>query len=141
MKASAFPRIYKAYDLETNTMLSTKELASRGFTVAPDGLPSNMKEPLFNIVLLWWSGQIDKDGKQIFEGDICKVLIKNEFGSASVDYGVMRWVKEFNQFILMIPVEKGGQLFETVSSELLGNEFENPELVPLVQFNSDQANG
>ena len=140
MKASAFPRIYKAFDLEKNIMLSPKELASRGFTIAPDGLPSNATEPLFNIVVLWWSGQIDHDGKQVFEGDICKVHIKNEFGSIVIDYGIMRWVKELYQFILMVPSAQGGHSLDVQKVELLGNEFENPELVPLVQH-SPEANG
>lgn len=140
MKASAFPRIYQAYDLEAKVMYSPEQLASKGFTIAPDGLPSNSKEPLFNIVVLWWSGQIDNNEKRIFEGDICKVYIKNEFGSIVVDYGIMRWVKEISQFILMVPSAQGGHHLDVQKTEKLGSEFTHPELVSLVQH-SPEANG
>lgn len=133
MKASSFPRVYRAFDLDRNIMLNPKELASEGFTVAPDGLPSNTIKPMFNIVLLWFSGQTDHEGRNIFEGDICKVHVKNEFGSIVIDYGVMRWVAELRQFILMIPSAQGGRMLDVQKVELLGNEFENPELVPLVK--------
>lgn len=133
MKASHFPRIYRAYDLERKIMLSPERLASEGFTIAPDGMPSNSMKAMFDIVVLWYSGQLDKDRKPIFEGDICKCHIANEFGSMTVDYGVMRWNNDVHQFLLMIPSAFGGQLLKVQTVELLGNEFENPELVPLVK--------
>lgn len=133
MKASQFPRIYRAYDLEEKVMYSPEALAKQGFTIAPDGMPSNALKPLFNIVVMWFSGQIDKNEKPIFEGDICKVSILNEFGSLTPDYGVMRWNPDVRQFLLMIPSAFGGQILNVQEVELLGNEFENPELVPLVK--------
>ncbi len=133
MKASAFPRVYRAFDLDRNLMLNPKQLASEGFTLAPDGLPSNSIKPMFNIVLLWFSGQSDHEGRHLFEGDICKCQIKNEFGSVVVDYGVMRWSDSLQSFSLMIPSAQGGVKLDVQSVELLGNEFENPELVALVK--------
>lgn len=133
MKASSFPRVYRAFDLDRNIMLNPKQLASEGFSVAPDGLPSNQLKPMFNIVLLWFSGQSDHEGRHLFEGDICKCHIKNEFGSVVVDYGVMRWVNDLQSFSLMIPSAQGGIKLDVQKVELLGNEFENPELVPLVK--------
>ena len=134
MKASAFPRRYKAFDLERNIMLSPEQLAREGFTVAPDGLPSNATKPMFNVVLLWFSGQVDDDQREIFEGDICKIQVANEFGSTSPDYGIMRWNTVSRQFILMVPQAQGGHMLDIKSVKLLGNEFENPELVALVKM-------
>jgi hypothetical protein len=133
MKASSFPRVYRAYDLDEKVMYSPEKLAKLGFTIAPDGLPSNALKPLFNIVVMWFSGQHDHEGKPIFEGDICRCDIMNEFGSLTVDYGIMRWNPNVFQFILMIPSAQGGELLNVQKVGLLGNEFDNPELVPLVK--------
>lgn len=133
MKASSFPRIYRAWNLDTQEMLSPEKLASAGFTVAPDGLPSFQKPPVFACVVMWFSGKVDHKNKPIFEGDICKVSIVNDFGSLTIDYGVMRWNQDVGQFLLMIPSAQGGHMLNVQEVELLGNEFENPELVPLVK--------
>lgn len=138
MKSSSFPRTYRAYDLDKGVMLSPKELTSRGFTVAPDGLPSNATEPLFNVVLMWFSGQQDNNGNKLFEGDICKLEIRNEFGSTVVDYGIMRWVPEKSFFSLMVPSAVGGVQLDIQKVNLVGNEFENPELVPLIQHENEK---
>lgn len=132
MKASAFPRIYRAYDLEEKKMYSPEALAKAGFTVAPDGLPSNASKPLFNIVLMWYSGRTDDSGKKIFESDICKIGILNDFGSLTIDYGIMKWDKLRCTFMLLIPSAVANMELKIQSVVLLGNEFENPELVPLV---------
>lgn len=132
MKASSFPRIYRAWNLDTNEMLSGEKLADAGFSIMPDGLPSFMKPPVFSCVVMWFSGKLDKNRKMIFEGDICKVHVQNEWGSLTVDYGVMRWNPDIG-FMLMIPSAQGGVMLNVQEVELLGNEFENPELVPLIK--------
>lgn len=132
MKASSFPRICRAWNTDTNEMLSPEKLVTLGLTISPDGLPAYRERP-FPVVLMWFSGKKDHTGKLIFEGDICKVDIANEWGSTTVDYGVMRWNDELGQFLLMIPSAMGGVMLNVTKVELLGNEFENPELVPLVK--------
>jgi hypothetical protein len=133
MKASQFPREYKAYDLDTSRMLQPQDLISEGFTLSPDGLPANSRKAMFDVVLLWFSGQFDKNRKKIFEGDICRVQVKNEFGSLTVDYGIMKWISQTSQFVLTVPASLGGRILDVTEVELLGNEFENPELVSLVK--------
>lgn len=145
MKASSFPRIYRAYDLDEKRMFMPEQLAKAGFKLAPDGLPSCDTRPMFNVVLMWFTGKIDQNGKQLFEGDICKVFIHNDFGSLTIDYGIMRWHDETG-FTLMIPSAQGGVILNVQSVELLGNEFENEELVPLVKHDQpslekESANG
>lgn len=135
MKATQFPREYRAFDLDKKEMLSSKDLINRGFSLMPDGLPSNTKEPLFNIVLMWYSGQVDHKKSKIYEGDICKCDIANEFGSLTVDYGIMRWNQQAQSFMLLIPSSGATRMLNVTKVEKIGNEFENEELVPLVSNN------
>lgn len=104
-----------------------------------DGLP-NYRDIPFPAIVMWFSGKVDADGKKIFEGDICKAYILNEFGSTSIDYGVMRFNPEMGAFILMIPSAHGAHMLNVTRTELLGNEFENEELVPLTVM-PEQTNG
>lgn len=131
MKASSFPRICRAWNLETSTMLSPEALIRAGVTISPDGLPAYRDQP-FELVLMWYSGKKDHAGRRIFEGDICKVDVDTGFGSSSIDYGIMRWSDDLGQFLLMIPSAQGGHMLNVKKVELLGNEFDNKELVPLV---------
>jgi len=133
MQATKFPRAYRAWNLDTQTMLMPDELVKTGFTITPDGLPSYREMP-FAVVLMWFSGKQDVNNQPIFEGDICKVQIKNEFGSMIVDYGIMRWESNMSAFMLQVPSLNAGQMLDVQSVELLGNEFQNPELVPLVKL-------
>ena len=132
MRASTFPRLYRAYDPETNKMLNEKDLIEKGFSLSPDGLPSCKKENLLNVILSWFSGQLDTNNIRIYEGDICKCDIRNEFGSISIDYGIMRFDNKSSQFYLAIPSSVNGVKLDVVKAERVGNEFENPELLPLV---------
>lgn len=132
MIASHFPRQFRAYDLENKVMLYEKDLIEKGVTIAPDGLPYFHKEPLFNIAIMWFSGQKASDGKKVYEGDICEMAVLNEFGSATKHTAIMQYHKPANQFILQMPAEKGNQVFNVVDVKIIGNEFDNPDLIQLV---------
>lgn len=113
-------------------MIYPEELVTLGFSIAPDGLPVWIKPPLANISLMWCTGQKTTDGTLLYEGDICEMGVINEFKSAVKGHSIMRWHSPTSQFILQMPAEKGNQFFNTVDIFLLGNEFENPELIPLI---------
>lgn len=131
MKASRFPREYRVFNLEENRMMKPAELESVGFSIAPNGLPVFREKP-FDCVVMWRTNSKDKRGHFLFEGDICKLAIKNEFGSLSIDYAIMRWVESASAFILQIPVKGVQQLLDVTDVERLGNEFEHAELRELV---------
>jgi len=131
MKASQFPREYRAYDLSENKMLTPEQLADKGVSIAPDGLPYFNNEP-FNLVVLWYTGHQDSHGKKLFEGDIVKVEMQNEFGSVTEEYGVMRYDPNHMCFIIMVPDQEPGRSFNGANIKKVGNEFENPEFLPLI---------
>lgn len=142
MKASHFPRVCRGWNPDTKEMLSPEKLIERGFTVSPDGLPAFRERP-FPVILMWFSGQLDSERKPLFEGDICKLHVPNEFGSIIIDYGIMRWNPQRSQFFIEVPAEGANRPLDLAKIELLGNEFENEELVPLVKniTNQEPVNG
>ena len=74
--------------------------------------------------LMQYTGLKDKDGKEIYEGDI----LRDEYGSRKV-----KWIMEHCAFLVFatnpsryIAMESDGQLKNT---EIIGNIYENPELL------------
>ncbi len=132
MQASAFPRMCRAWNLDTKEMLYPEQLITLGFSISPDGLPVYRDRP-FPVVIMWFSGHYDKNKKPIYEGDICKMEILNDFGSVSIDYGIMRWNKNTGGFMFLIPSAVPDQVLNVRSAELIGDEFRNDELIPLLK--------
>lgn len=138
MRASRFPREYRVFNLDTNEMLYSEELNRRGFSLSADGLPVCAKENLLNVIVNWFTGRFDDHGRKLYEGDVCKVEIPNEYGSVSIDYGMMAWNDALQQFLLAIPSVQGGVAVHIKNTTLVGNELENQELVPLLR---NETNG
>lgn len=138
MKASSFPKEYRVFNLDTGEMLYEKELNEKGFSLSPEGLPVCAKENLLNVVINWYTGRKDDHGKKLYESDICKVEVPNEYGSVSIDYGIMVWNNNLGQFMMAIPSVQGGIEVHVRNVTLVGNEFENQELISLVK---NQTNG
>lgn len=135
IKASPFPREYKAYLLNENTFLEGEALRARGFTIAPDGLPSYEKE-MFQAVVVWFSGQMDIDGEKLFEGDICSVDVQTGFGSAVKDMGVMKWIPSMCAFIIMIGSKHGNQECQISNVKKIGHELTHPDLIEKIMSNA-----
>lgn len=133
MKASSFPKEYRVFNLDTGKMLYEKELNEKGFSLSPEGLPVCAKENLMNVVINWFTGRTDDHGKKLYESDVCKVEVPNEYGSVAIDYGIMAWNNNLGQFMLAIPSVQGGVSVDVRNITLVGNEFENQELIPLVR--------
>lgn len=129
MKASKFPREYIAFDLVEKKFLSDADLINQGVTLAPDGLPSYQAMPKNDFVLLWFSGQKDKNNQKIYEGDICRMNVRTQFGSFIQELGIMRWVAHTSQFILTMGAQVGNQYFEVVDVEKIGHELTDPDLL------------
>ena len=69
--------------------------------------------------LLQYLGSTDKNGKDIFEGDVVKCV------SFEDEKDEVVWIAD----IRMIPSEMTGSNIDSV--EVIGNIFENPELLPI----------
>jgi len=82
---------------------------------------------LKNATLMQFTGLKDKDGKEIYEGDICRVSIPlhgdREF--------VVKWSEEFARFDIAISHSKNKdeEAHWVPEHEVIGNIYENPELL------------
>ena len=135
IKATSFPREYKAYHLEEKVFLEGDALRARGFSIAPDGLPSYEKE-FFQCVVVWYSGQNDVNGEKIFEGDICTVDVQTQFGSAMQDMGVMKWIPQMTCFMLMIGSKHGNHELQVSNIRKIGHELTHPDLIEKIISNA-----
>lgn len=82
-----------------------------------------------------YTGLTDRNGRKIFEGDIVKAIYKPKDGDLTVDDFVIKWDKYYCKFVghyakkenVYNPLLFGSQ----TSFEVIGNIFDNPELVNL----------
>lgn len=78
-------------------------------------------DKLKDIVLMQCTGLKDKNGKFIYEGDIIKDLIVPEYPY------IVKWFK--GEFKLKSIVSNSYLEFDTIQQEVIGNIYENPELL------------
>ena len=79
-------------------------------------------------VLLQYTGLKDKDGKEIYEGDVVRIWAdpKDYNGYKGHNYiGVVEW----DEFILGFILSDGHGLKDFEFIEIVGNIYENPELL------------
>lgn len=80
------------------------------------------------IELMQSTGLKDKNDKEIFDGDIVKFTITNGFNYVVDEYGAVSY--EFGDFYVINGLAK--YLISDIDTnevEVIGNEFENPELL------------
>ena len=91
-----------------------------------------------NCILMQYTGLKDKNGKEIYEGDLIKFTEIDEdscFGREDTEVVEVKWLEDIAQFRAIF---KSGrrtelhfvvQLPTVVSCEIIGNIYENPELL------------
>jgi uncharacterized phage protein (TIGR01671 family) len=93
-----------------------------------------IKQAKETVVFMRWSGQRDKNRKEMYEGDI----IKQTYGTKTF-IGVMRFRNDLGRFGVEIEDQDEGEIesengivevhASQVKPEIIGNIYENPELI------------
>jgi uncharacterized phage protein (TIGR01671 family) len=118
---------YRAWDKEFKEMVQVDALVFEQIIKATYKNGNVVKEDLKNYVLMQSTGLTDKNGKEIFEGDVLKVTDKHSWLE----------VVSFSEKKAMFVSKESGfpesplwELFNTVlfEIEIIGNIYENPEL-------------
>lgn len=114
---------FRAWDKEQKIMFSAEEMGEDELTLAVDGrgfvnvsnmpgIPSGYAGD--KMIPLQYTGYIDKNGKEIYEGDIIRYSYRSNLT-------VIEWREKEAQWSM------GGYHSESV--EVIGNIYENPELL------------
>ncbi len=125
---------FRAWDTQKNKMYSAEELGQDELTINPDGRgfvnvsssSQRLSQYMHHIHPLQFTGHLDKNGKEIYEGDIISTRIAGEKLLVS-------WNKTYASFCLD---RKGwlyshwfGESCNPEDCEVIGNVYENPELI------------
>lgn len=78
-----------------------------------------------SFVLMQYTGLHDKNGKEIYEGDILKVYYKGMSGVGYVEYD-----NDYCEYKIIINTDKDYfSLWKSIDLEKIGNIYDNPELL------------
>lgn len=121
---------FRAWDNENNQMLDVQEL---NFEDCFYGGEMQIKTTMYNdyfdcreMPLMQYTGLHDKDGKEIYEGDILQIDIEKAWVMWNERYGYFELVP-IGDYYFDSPVI--GEAIEYTDSELIGNIYENKELL------------
>ena len=116
------PIKFRAWDGKYKVMTACVTLSdlSNGFK----GLYSS------NDIVMQFTGLLDRYGKEIWEGDVIRVVIENKY--LNQDYlGEIKWIEKGGAFYVE-DVPRGVVLFSMLTPdqlEVIGNIYSNPELL------------
>lgn len=121
---------FRAWDNENKEMLKVQELDFED-TFYNGRLAIRVEQyndyfDLDDMILMQFTGLYDKNGKEIYEGDILQI---------DVDRAYVKWDNKYGYFQL-IPIgdyyfdsDVIGQALEYLEAEVIGNIYDNPELL------------
>lgn len=108
--------------------------------IADDYISNSIEVDIGNAILMQSTGLFDKNGKEIFEGDIVKRTYLFSGGYGETHTGEIVYDKEYARYVISRPqqctepkTEDLGNILSNKSTyEVIGNIYENPELLEVV---------
>lgn len=117
---------FRAWDKENEVMIYPKGILFDGRVV---NFSCGILEPFEGCELMQYTGLKDKNGKEIYEGDIVETVTAsgNPFGTIDVVRCQDGGFKLVDVTDSLLPIYIGDK--EVISIEVIGNIYENPELI------------
>lgn len=126
----------RIFDKTLKVMLYPEELVAQGIFLSAHGEPVQMQNGVFqrlgNVIVMHRTPHMD-DGKQfMWEGDICDMMVPNEYGSQTPARGFMHMDDELQKWNLeivcpKIPMNAGLHIPTMVKR--VGNVYEHAQLL------------
>lgn len=118
---------FRCWDTENKQMLKVQELDFEDtFYGGRLSIRTDQYNDYFDIedmILMQYTGLKDRNGKEIYEGDIVYIMPEDERGIIRWDNETARYVVIYDNIISDFDNWYGKDL------EVIGNEFDNPELL------------
>ena len=118
---------FRAWDKNEKRMFSVKgiDFENRYIEIdKPDGDSSHEEHLMEDMELMQYTGRKDKNGKEIYEGDILAD------GKKPPQYGKVFWQDEGTNWCVNWRMRDGSwETDQWMSGEVIGNIYENPELI------------
>lgn len=130
---------FRFWDTENKQMLAPQEdiaVTGNGKIIFDNGesAPYERYERVENWLPLQSTGLLDRNGKEIFEGDVVRVVPTEDRGRLEGDLGKVVWVAV--QMCFAFEDRGGGWIggvffgHDTYDKEVIGNIYENPDFLP-----------
>jgi len=138
---------FRAWDTVQDKMLPVESINFRNDVISLDEGDNSVSDSSDMFILMQFTGLLDKNGKEIYEGDIIKGTtylygyeLKN--GRQFDYFGAVEWGAQADVGLCWFVSDKQGswELRQTVhrndidycTGEVIGNIYENPDLLPAI---------
>jgi uncharacterized phage protein (TIGR01671 family) len=127
---------FRGWHTKAKKMFSAEEMAADQLTLLPTGAFINVNSlnvrlseiyPPDKFVPLQFTGHKDENGKEIYEGDVVRAEVEQTIGENAIAIGTVEWCYD-NHWSIDFGSESL-ELNAPIEIEVIGNIYENPELV------------
>ena len=128
---------FRAWHVPQKTMYSAEVMAADQLTLLPTGSFINVHStstrlseiyPADKFIPLQYTGLKDKNGKEIYEGDILLVELQ-PYGCPQIDIFEVFWDTPSTRFKIRDKNQDGWSFDNTNKMDVIGNIYENKELL------------